>query len=296
MNYQKIYNQIVDRGKVRILEGYSERHHIIPKCMGGNDEESNLVELTAREHFICHWLLYRMYPNDSKIAFGFVMMCKTNNTNGRNYIVSSRVYEEAKLAFSEHMAALPRTYEWKTNMSNGHRGKKLSENHKKKIGNSNRNKKKPPRTIEHLDNISKALKGLSRGKLSINHRLRISNTLTGYVKSQKHLDNISKALMGRNVSDETKEKIRQINIGKKLSDETKEKIRQGNVGKKLSEETKEKLRKPKPTGFSEKLSKARMGVKTGPLQRIKCPHCNVDVGINNANRYHFDNCKNKEKL
>jgi hypothetical protein len=39
-----------------------------------------------------------------------------------------------------------------------------------------------------------------------------------------------------------------------------------------------------------------MGVKTGPLQRIKCPHCNVDVGINNANRYHFDNCKNKEKL
>jgi len=36
---------------------YFERHHIIPKSFGGDNSKENLVLLTAREHFICHWLL-----------------------------------------------------------------------------------------------------------------------------------------------------------------------------------------------------------------------------------------------
>jgi hypothetical protein len=58
MNYERIYNQIIERAKNRKLIGYKERHHIIPKCMGGNNNELNLVELTAREHFLCHWLIH----------------------------------------------------------------------------------------------------------------------------------------------------------------------------------------------------------------------------------------------
>jgi len=54
MNYKRIHDQIIERAKSRILEGYKERHHIIPKCMGGNNEKDNLVYLTAREHFIIH--------------------------------------------------------------------------------------------------------------------------------------------------------------------------------------------------------------------------------------------------
>jgi len=56
MNYQKIYDQIIERAKNRKLEGYKEKHHIIPKCLGGPDNKENLVELTAREHFLCHLL------------------------------------------------------------------------------------------------------------------------------------------------------------------------------------------------------------------------------------------------
>ena len=52
MNYQRIYDQIINRAKERTLEGYKEKHHIIPKCMGGSNEKQNLIELTAKEHFI----------------------------------------------------------------------------------------------------------------------------------------------------------------------------------------------------------------------------------------------------
>lgn len=52
MNYQKIYQNLVQRSKNRILESsvYTETHHIIPRCIGGSDFANNLVELTPEEH------------------------------------------------------------------------------------------------------------------------------------------------------------------------------------------------------------------------------------------------------
>jgi hypothetical protein len=60
MNYEKIYDCIIKRAKTRKLEGYVEKHHIIPKCMGGSNEKQNIVELTAREHFyvICYYVKF----------------------------------------------------------------------------------------------------------------------------------------------------------------------------------------------------------------------------------------------
>jgi len=54
MDYKKIHDNIIDRAKNRVLEGYVETHHIIPKCMNGTNEPNNLVKLTAREHFLIH--------------------------------------------------------------------------------------------------------------------------------------------------------------------------------------------------------------------------------------------------
>ena len=52
MNYKRIHNNIIERAKNRTLKGYKERHHIVPRCMGGTDEPENLVELTPEEHFV----------------------------------------------------------------------------------------------------------------------------------------------------------------------------------------------------------------------------------------------------
>lgn len=58
--YFKWYTSIIERANTRELQGYSERHHIIPKSLGGLDSHDNLVTLTAKEHFICHLLLVKM--------------------------------------------------------------------------------------------------------------------------------------------------------------------------------------------------------------------------------------------
>lgn len=101
MNYERVYDQIIDRAKqekrVKKRGGaYYEIHHIIPRCMGGSDDKDNLVCLTAREHFICHWLLCRIYPENRKLGHAFWFMSMQNApTQQRNYTVSSRTYAEA---------------------------------------------------------------------------------------------------------------------------------------------------------------------------------------------------------
>lgn len=53
MNYNKHYQLLISNAKTRDnIEGYSEKHHIIPSCLGGSDDAKNLVLLTLREHFI----------------------------------------------------------------------------------------------------------------------------------------------------------------------------------------------------------------------------------------------------
>ena len=96
MNYQKIYDNIIERAKTRVLEGYKERHHIVPKCMGGSDDVENLVELTAREHFICHKLLVEMYPSNSSLNWAAWMMATTKDSMEREYKVSAREYQRLR--------------------------------------------------------------------------------------------------------------------------------------------------------------------------------------------------------
>lgn len=65
MNYKKIYQNIIDKRKLETPESYTETHHILPKSLGGSDEPENLVKLTAREHFICHYLLAKMFNKET---------------------------------------------------------------------------------------------------------------------------------------------------------------------------------------------------------------------------------------
>ena len=109
MNYQRIYDQIIDRAKERELQGYKEKHHIVPKCLGGSDDSSNLAELTAREHFVCHHLLTKIHPGNNKIFFAFWAMCTLRTKQQERYIPSSKLYEETRKTRSTiHSANLKR--------------------------------------------------------------------------------------------------------------------------------------------------------------------------------------------
>jgi len=101
MNYARIYKAIIDNRIASPFNGYGENHHIIPKSVGGSNEPSNIVRLTAREHFLCHYLLSKMYPKGSeeeyRLAYAFGMMTRINqNQNGERYI-NAGLYELAKV-------------------------------------------------------------------------------------------------------------------------------------------------------------------------------------------------------
>jgi endogenous inhibitor of DNA gyrase (YacG/DUF329 family) len=105
MNYQRIYDQIIERARSENRKKgkgvYYEAHHIIPKCIGGegNTREwkthSNIVLLTGREHFLCHWILIRLYPNNRSLLYAFDLMCSISPSHKKNRIIpSSRVIQE----------------------------------------------------------------------------------------------------------------------------------------------------------------------------------------------------------
>ncbi len=90
MNYQKVYDDLIAKCQKRqFVDGYKERHHIVPKSLGGSNDSSNLVDLTAREHFIAHFLL-------AKIHGGTQWHAISRMRGNDDFYINSRLYEVAR--------------------------------------------------------------------------------------------------------------------------------------------------------------------------------------------------------
>jgi hypothetical protein len=166
MNYQKIYNQIINRAKTRQLEGYVEKHHVIPKCLGGKDNNKNIVQLTAREHFICHQLLVEIHPNESKLKHAlFLMSIGKQKTKNKQYKINNRTYERLKLEYSLFLTGKKQSDKTKQKKSNSMKlvwKNKTDEEIKqytKKVWETRNKNGTNVVTKEQAENISKALKG-----------------------------------------------------------------------------------------------------------------------------------------
>jgi len=104
LNYENIYNALVEKAKVRGLdksqhEGYFEIHHIVPRSVGGTNEADNLVMLSGREHFIAHMLLWKIYPKVPALAYAAMMM-----SNRAISKVNSYLYEALKQDFAKKVS------------------------------------------------------------------------------------------------------------------------------------------------------------------------------------------------
>jgi hypothetical protein len=112
MNYARIYSQIIDRARASSrVKGdvYYEEHHIQPKCRGGDNNPENLVLLTAREHFLAHWLLVKMY-NDFQLVYAFNCFCMETHKGDRP---TSHLYKYAR---ERYISMLKANTEWKRKM------------------------------------------------------------------------------------------------------------------------------------------------------------------------------------
>lgn len=83
MDYQKHYDNLIIRARSRILDGYVERHHVRPVCLGGTDEIGNLVALTPEEHYTAHLLLAKIHHNDARLLYAANMMTVNNPAQHR---------------------------------------------------------------------------------------------------------------------------------------------------------------------------------------------------------------------
>lgn len=180
--YTTWYFSIINNAREKERTGYTEKHHIVPKSIGGENNTGNLVMLTAREHFICHWLLTKMVKNKKQkyqMWNAFSCMLYRENNNQKRYRVSSRTFEnlktnnsrlksemwigknnpmygkthtdEAKEKISKTHLGQKRSSEAKEKMSQAKKGKSLSESHKNALktawqkNKSNRSGKNHPR-------------------------------------------------------------------------------------------------------------------------------------------------------
>ena len=114
MNYKLHYERLTQRAKDRKLDCYTESHHIIPRCMNGSNEKYNLVKLTAREHFVAHILLVKIYPEHKGLINAVNMMTVSSKLHER---VNNRMYSWLKERFSKCQSIL------QTGKSNSNFGK-----------------------------------------------------------------------------------------------------------------------------------------------------------------------------
>ena len=192
MDYTKHYNRLVERAKNRRLEGYSESHHILPKCMGGGNEPENLARLTAEEHFVAHQLLVKMHPEVRGLIFALVALCMDRD----GVRLNNKLYGWARRRAGE-------------------------ESRRRKTGVP-----RPPHVGEAV-----GLASLGKVR-SIAHRDKTSLALKDRKHSPEHNAKVSAALMGRpgtrrgcKTSEETKAKQRASALGRRHSPEAMRRMR-----------------------------------------------------------------------
>ncbi len=218
--YIEIISSANRKDRKKTKEGYFESHHIIPKSLGGNNSKNNLVLLTAREHYICHWLLTKFCKKDKrKMVLAFFRMNNSNIYNQKdNLYKNSKAYEYCK----KELNRIPMPEETKNKIRQKRKLQVISEETKIKLSLAHKGKKK---SKEHIENIKNAKKNIS-------------------IETREKL---SKSLKGKKCPEHTKECVRKANIGNKysvgriVSEATRKKMSEAHKGKKHTEEHKLKL-------------------------------------------------------
>lgn len=266
--YTKYYFNIVNNAKSRTLskEIYTEKHHIIPKSLNGSNESNNLVNLTAREHFICHRLLTKMTIGIFKRNMVFAMWSMLQRDHSRNksrYKINSHLYTILKIQHATANSLL-------------HKGKIVSIETRKKISSKAKGRVSP--------NKGKAMSDAQKHKLSI--------AKTGTFQSSDTIARQVASRAGYKHSEETKKKIANSNKGKLvvISAETKAKISISLKGRPNANKGKPAFNRgiPHTPATILKFKKAHQC-----REKLLCPHCNTLIAKCSFTRWHGDNCKFK---
>lgn len=264
MNYLQIYDDLVNRAlkekRLKLKKDhrdyvYYENHHVVPKCLGGENNNENYVLLTGKEHFIAHKLLVEIYPEEAKLIYSLWMMSIVK-LKQRDYRIGSREYSRVRKLHSEIISGKVISEETKLKMSKRMTGK---GNHQYgKIGelSPNYGRKQSKECIE---------------------KVRKANL--GRKCSEETKEKIRQVNIGKLCSEETKIKMNK-------TWQSKPKVicpycnKQGGESGMKSWHFEYCLKNPK-----------NINTKNRKQKIVKCPYCWKIGGVSIMKNYHFENCK-----
>jgi len=251
------YIKLVTRAKNRIISEYTEKHHIIPKCLGGSNKKENLVKLTAEEHFMAHKLLICIYPENLALIRAAALMGSVHVRLKRS---NNKMFGWLRRTFAEKMKGHDVSEETKAKISAANLGREHSKESRLKMSLSRTGKKFSPDrcarmserrkgvsfTDEHRANMVKAWK--TRPPATEETRAKLSAALIGNTRRKDTV-----------VTDETRKKLSDAGKLRKDSEETIAKRAAANTGKKRTPEQianmlagKAKAKLEREASFSEK--------------------------------------------
>lgn len=201
--YLSRYHRVINTCRQMDLSNcYTEKHHIVPRSLGGDNSCDNLVALSARAHWLCHWILARMFVRGTterkKMANAFWNMCGRSSKQFRG----SRIYEKARSEFAIYNSQL-------------------------RLG-----------IFKHSDEakqkISQALLGRPQNDDHIKARFK---SRQGWKHSDEAKQKLSEANLGKKLTIETREKISKALTGRKMDPKAVAKSAANRTGLKRSKET-----------------------------------------------------------
>lgn len=248
--YTRWYFRIIDHARSNPPKGYTEWHHIVPRSLGGGDESENLIQLSARQHLICHILLPKMTCGEDrkKMIYAARMMTICDRDGNRSVRVNSRIYESIKV-------------EWIDQVRKANRSRPVSQETREKLRDLNLGRRYGPPSKETRNKISQALSGIKR---SDETRAKVSASLMGNRRNPW--------------TEESRKKVSDSLTGRKLSTEHRAAASNG---------LKEKW---KDSDYRERMSNA---AKNRP--KVHCEHCEKEFTPQMYARWHGDRCSSKKE-
>lgn len=209
MDYNKIYQRLISRAqteqRVKYDGTYYECHHILPRCLGGTDDKTNLVLLKADEHYLAHQLLIKLYPDQPQLILAANMMTVSNNGQVRN----NKQYKWLREKWVNALKGRKVSDETRRKLSEANKGPRWTDEDKKRMSEQRKGRKA----------WNKGLPGHNRGKpMSEESKEKMRNTKKANPyrwkddkeRVQKHLE----MMQNLEYTDERKEKMRRSMKGK----------------------------------------------------------------------------------
>lgn len=209
MNYQKHYQLLIAKhGSSSKPEGYAEKHHILPRCQGGTNQEDNLVWFSAEAHYVAHQLLVKMNPNHFGLAHAAIMM--TIDKHGKR--TNNKKYSWLKKKSSKLRSIISK-------------GKSPSAEARRKLSEKLKGK---PLSVEHVEKIRLA-------------KLGEKNPMFGKKMSEETLRKLSESVKKSKTTPEQIELQRKIAAKTWQNENYREIMKRAHTGRKNTEESKAKM-------------------------------------------------------